>query len=166
MSDKERLAALLLADRGLRVLDEESDAWGGPLLTETGALDVAARLIAAGVTLSPEGARAPRETPRCTQCKAVATQRDIDGDWWPPCSCGIGFLKYEAEVSAPRPDALEAIRMALSEDGVIPDDAPDWFNDHEATAWADGYEAGQESVQQHLDAFKPAGSVSHPSEPT
>lgn len=35
--------------------------------------------------------------PRCQKCGKWANRRDIDGDWWPPCGCGIQFMKYADE---------------------------------------------------------------------
>jgi hypothetical protein len=35
--------------------------------------------------------------PKCRKCGKWASQQDIDGDWWPPCGCGIEQLKYEDE---------------------------------------------------------------------
>jgi hypothetical protein len=35
--------------------------------------------------------------PRCRKCGKWATARCIDGDWWPPCGCGIAYLKYSDE---------------------------------------------------------------------
>jgi hypothetical protein len=37
------------------------------------------------------------EAPKCRKCGKYATQADIDGDWWPPCRCGIQHLKYDDE---------------------------------------------------------------------
>lgn len=34
------------------------------------------------------------DEPTCTKCGKVATQRCVDGNWWPPCGCGIEYLKY------------------------------------------------------------------------
>lgn len=39
--------------------------------------------------------RREAEVPRCQKCRKWATQQDIDGDWWPPCGCGIQHLRYE-----------------------------------------------------------------------
>ena len=49
----------------------------------------------------------------------------------------------------------EAISNAQSEDGVNADDAPGHWRSHEASAWAEGFEAGQDSVQRHLDGVLP-----------
>jgi hypothetical protein len=35
--------------------------------------------------------------PACRRCGKEARHRDIDGDWWPPCRCGIAHLKYDDE---------------------------------------------------------------------
>lgn len=35
--------------------------------------------------------------PKCRRCEKYADRQDINGDWWPPCGCGIQYLKYECE---------------------------------------------------------------------
>jgi hypothetical protein len=113
-------------------------------------------VLASGLTLSPEGGRPglyDKPSPliqhmdSCWHCRHSGTY----------CAAGLRLLNTQAKDSAPRPEALEAIRKALSEDGVNADDVPMHVtvDSDAAEAWVAGYEAGQNSVQRHLDAFKP-----------
>lgn len=68
-----------------------------------------------------------------------------------------GGSREAAMTEADTRDVRAAIKAALSEDGMNEDDAPADIDDSApATAWVQGYAAGQNSVQRHLDAFRPS----------
>jgi hypothetical protein len=84
--------------------------------------DIADRMNASPPSPAPTGTA---EAPKCTVCGAVATQRDIDGNWWPPCehakSKGIDTLKYDAPAEAYREGRAHGAEVAAVRELVRPE---------------------------------------------